>query len=378
MYIYLLLPLISTLIANVFNQISIKFNNNKYQMISLFIIALILCYFAGVRGIKVGTDTLVYGYRSYLTARQSSFNYFFNYSEFASWSPLVKVLVFYSSKVGSNYFFMMFTLELFYVLPVFIGIYLLMKKYKEVSVLLFVLLFYPLSFNLMRQSIAMGFVFLAYCVHFSDLVYRDLIGIGLILVGMLFHSSAIIGSLLILILIFSKAKISPAIGLVILILTLLAMYLIFNYIGLFFIRYFGYDKYLIGSGKREGGGISTFVQLITLSIFFSLTSFIFISYKGINDIKNDNIYKSLSLTVIFGVLVFSLSLINFWFHRISFYFLQFIVLYISYCLTKIKDRSTKVFFFITSLVNLFVFFIVYYYLQNQNQVIPYLFNEWII
>ena len=135
----------------------------------LSLLILILALFAGVRNIGVGTDTLVY-----------SDEYFNAGKELKGWSDILTfdsnkfrnksyVLLNYgASYLSNNVWIALFFTELAILVPLYLSIY----KYSHtisvkyvVFTILYLFTFYNFSFNIMRQSCAVSFVFWAFCFY---------------------------------------------------------------------------------------------------------------------------------------------------------------------------------------------------------------------
>lgn len=152
----------------------------------------LLCLFAGCRDSGVGTDTIGYGDYVYQAAINSaSFPEFQIAVEGAKWEIgfLFSFQGYLTSKITHNIIVYYSIIELLITLPVFLSI----KEYCDnrfiaIPLLLWLLVFYPASFNLMRQFIAVGFVLLAYvCLDKNHRIKCIILSI----VAYLFHSTAI-------------------------------------------------------------------------------------------------------------------------------------------------------------------------------------------
>ncbi|WP_165249382.1 EpsG family protein [Adlercreutzia sp. ZJ141] len=152
-----------------------------------------LCFLAGVRDLNIGTDTGGYGaflYQQGLVA--DSFASYLYVVDNSYWdvAPLYALYSYVVVKLFGTQFAYFFAVELAVVLPVFLVSRRICARHLGVPMLLYMLILYIPSFNMMRQSVALGFVLLAVLkVMDGKLVQAALLE----LVAALIHSSALIG-----------------------------------------------------------------------------------------------------------------------------------------------------------------------------------------
>ena len=157
----------------------------------MFLGIMILALFAGFRDIAVGIDTKATIEQFFLPAqRYNSLSDIFENLSYIK-EPIYTIISFFLLKISEDYFVFLFTMQLLVLIPIAI------VAYNERTVtcmanvmLIYMFLFYQLSFNLIRQSIAAAFLLLAF-ERFNQKKYiRMVIDIAFTLA---FHSSAIIG-----------------------------------------------------------------------------------------------------------------------------------------------------------------------------------------
>lgn len=189
-----------------------KNNNKQFEYILFSVIAVIIpCIFAAFRGEAVGTDVRVYAKPAYVLAKNMQ-------SIQLLWTQKVRyefgymLMAYVSSHVFHSFNVMLFFTQLLIVLP----IYILAFKVNEViparSIMLcFYSFFYLMTFNIMREGISVSLVLLSYYYFINKKWVKG--GICVV-IGLFFHSSAILGAglgLFVLILVEVKNKQTRAI-----------------------------------------------------------------------------------------------------------------------------------------------------------------------
>lgn len=180
-----------------FTNLAEKYANKKKMVfvICSAIAILIPTLFAGFRGEEVGTDLIVYAvpefnkciscgsWSEYLNTTSTDIGYAF--------------IVALSAFIGKSCNWLLILTELLQILPIYITAYRLRNRTTMCHVMLaFFCLNYTVGFNIMRQSIAASFLLLSY-VEIINKNYKN--GIICIAVSSLFHSTAVVGILYIVI-----------------------------------------------------------------------------------------------------------------------------------------------------------------------------------
>lgn len=164
---------------------------NVYAILAIFI----LCLFSALRAPTVGTDT-----STYLTRYSLALQYdFFSYS-MSVWEGkeigFVGLTYILAHFTNGNIFVFLFVLQMLSTIPIYIAV----SKHEEKisfsgAMFCYLLIYYPMSFNIIRQAIAAAFILLSYSELKNNKRYLSLF---LLLLSITFHQSAIIGILLIL------------------------------------------------------------------------------------------------------------------------------------------------------------------------------------
>lgn len=201
-------------ISAILLKVNIK---EKHAKMIMVIIALLLpCILAGLRADSVGTDTAGYPHDVYEIARNTDFFSFFK-TEFVHsyvWKPVSEMGIGYATFVFivAN-IFQSFSAVLFFTAVVIVFcVYraaniLFDKKHIWLVVLLFYLLFYGVTLNMMRQWMAMALLL----VGFAYLVKGKKRCIIYAAIGVTFHTTAVCGVLIYLLFFVIKKWKTPAI-----------------------------------------------------------------------------------------------------------------------------------------------------------------------
>ena len=135
--------------------ISRKFSE-KFKNILILIALLMPAFVAGARDIGVGTDTLVYGEKYFKIVCEQGIQALLLYTDCEIGYGLFIYII---SLFTHNIFWQFFWIEFVIVLLIWMSIYnYLEEKYRALAMLIYYLLFFPFSLNIMRQSIAMAII----------------------------------------------------------------------------------------------------------------------------------------------------------------------------------------------------------------------------
>lgn len=331
------------------------------------VVILLFCHFAGARDIRVGTDTAGYGYQSYLVASNSSLDYFFFSSQYSSWAPLYKVVIWFTcDRLGSMYWCLA-VIQLLTIVPTLLACRSATKDYLPLAVFCYALLFYPMSFNMMRQMIAMAFVLFSYR-YVED--RRAVPFACTIAIAVGFHASAVLGAVVYPLARMARPKtFSGGVKLAALAIgSMAAMAFAPKVLNLAGSLGF-YDAYVTGSAVVSGGGRRTLVTTCFSVLVLGAVSALFLK----NDPKDaEDCYVPLAAIVIFGAVCLSLSLISLWLYRIGFYYLYFSLLLVPRLCSAIDDRWSRLAFVLIVILAVSLWSIDYYAIQDSHEVVPYI------
>lgn len=220
--------------------------NNK---IILFLALIFLIGLAGYRDLNVGSDTINYFYIFKGQIVGSDLEFLFEW------------LVKFVENIGEDFSFLLLLLSLLSVVPIGYVIYKYSHNYFFSLFVYTSLFFYFNSFNIVRQSIAVGFCLVAY-YFLEQRKYKRYILV--VLIGFLFHRSAILALLLypLLMININKKIIYFTTVLSLLLSTTGVFTKIISVLGFFGDKYLAYSS-LIGI---KDGGILTRLLLNTFLI----------------------------------------------------------------------------------------------------------------
>lgn len=375
MYKYLAFALIAAALAYLGGVGERRFKSaiaKRFSVIGSYaLVALLFCLMAGLRANQVGTDVNFYVVPAFDLAQQRDFVDFWTKTEYARWMPLAKVLFWTTSNFTHSLFCMLFVIHVVIVVPVLIALRLALKDKAWVGVLIFGLVFLPISFNLMRQFMGMSFVLLAYCFMRKR---KWILFIVFIAIGALFHETSLAGLLILPLWLISegslkKIHVSPGIvGLITFVGVQLCFPLVYKVAPLLG----RFASFIDGRvAEQYGGGGSTELCLMIIICLVLGILYRAFTQKGASNAFISGEVSGLASIVFFGVGVFSMCLYSFQLFRTGLCFLYFVVLLIPLVLEAMKQRKQRVEFAIVAICLLALFGQVYYG-GGSHEVVPYL------
>ena len=332
---------------------------------------------AGFRADIIGTDVLVYGKSSYLDAVNSTgFSNFFSTRVTSVLSdPAYYFITYLLSLVVKDYHLGFFVYSL-----ITCGfMYFALKRCKKMynipiwfGMLLFYLTIYNYSLNIMRQCIAISILFYAW-TYLANRQYKMYALFNII--AILFHSSAIIGLVILPIYLLLREnrnkKTSTKIiqgGIVVVgiaILLVVGTTLIDSLVGFGLLRD-NYLNYLTGGSFAGNNGVEFMVILqYAICIAFGI-----LFYRKLKNKNIECIFLIVSVAVLF-MANFG-SMISTYISRIGYYFMPFQILLLSNTLKAFNKRSQIIWG--TIIIGITFFFWWYTFVfRGYNETVPYLF-----
>lgn len=153
---------------------------------------LLVCLFAGARDLGIGTDTSVYGYSTYLSAMSRGLVEHVSALS-ASSAPLFNAYAWVGARLTGSFGGMLFFIQLGSLLPFYVVIRKVASAKTAVCILIYMLLIFPFTMNVLKQGIAVSFVFVAgyfaYRAKLAPFCIALLTAVG-------FHLTAVVGILL--------------------------------------------------------------------------------------------------------------------------------------------------------------------------------------
>lgn len=364
--LYTLTVMFSWLLAMSASQ-NYKYGNPKKAIKRIWLIVLILSIVAGLRDTSVGTDTYSYS------------QMFLNYGNHKHLEVGFRALVKFLMTIYYNPTFVFLILALLINGFIVFALWRYREYVKfEISVLLFAVLVYFLTFSGVRQYLAV-----AVCFYFSTFLIKGevkgyfIYGLACLLMTTI-HTSALAGLLLIPAFFVATIKVNRSITM-----TQMVLFIV-GVIGL--VGGFGivYSKVIDAYGKYFDTQYSN-ASSLGYMVFFKLFLIIVVIYcntksKSKFDKKTDQVidYRVkqeriiVSMSIIVDVVYQGVCFVGYYYSnisRIGWYFIMFEVLLYSKILEKFKEKR----FFLLGLMVLVVVFYSYYvmFASDGNHIIPY-------
>lgn len=334
-------------------------NNKNYSLlfgVSLILLLPILCV-GGFKDITIGGDTQAYPIQAYYFVQQNNklMDYFSTNIEALY---LLTAYVVYHF-ISTDFSALLFVTNAIIICVFYIGLLNLRKSISfEVSLLIFLCLFFNMFLNLQRQGLAMAFVFLG----LTYMMKKKLLLTALcILVGFFYHKSAIISVLCIPILYYQKAIVNKYILLGI------ALFVAFFSIALNYLTTFDafvkYDTYGKGGDYSEGAfSLSELVLRIALLGVF---------WFGVEKKYKDNRYFSYLTILLCDFMINLLQLKSAFVGRLGYYFYMCYIFIIPQYIFNRSINKHKFFYQLLVLFIVIVYWFLIYIYKDAGSTYPY-------
>ena len=331
-----MLVYVITFIVALFFVHRAQLNDNKvFVVLYLLMGAIIPSFVAGVRDLSIGVDINVYAVPCYDLANSTNFEEYTVLT--ARWGVLYPLLIYLGNLMGSLSWGLGFV-EFFVCLNVLIALYIQKRKMSiTVGYFIFLFMFYNMSLNLMRQSMALSCCVLAFSLIIKSRYKTALIPL---LLGFGSHSSMVIFALLLfefyLFVIRSKKNIYIKVfylGLPLLV--IFYQVILRQAIGLGFLSDH-YEAYGEGS-KTYFSFTNTFSQLCLLILLRLVLG------KNDETMKKYGVFSSLVIYTSF--VLTTLSTVSVWAFRAAYYFeISYIILFPIIIKASHKNDLKKLFY----------------------------------
>lgn len=357
----------SSVVLFILSEKKYKHYNKQITIIFVALALIIPSALAGMRDFSIGTDISVYG------------NYWFNLTNEVSFFKYIKWAL--SSDIGILYAMLNYVVSIFtddvhwfyFFLSLITNtfIYIAVSGYKNklsvpFAMYIYYILFFNSSLNILRQSVAIAVLLLAYR-YLSENNYSKFL-IFLVIASM-FHTTALLMIVLIPIFKISNWKNKQICTIILFTITLVIMLgyskileLLMD-LGFLGERYFGYLN------KNAGGG-----RIIRTCLYSVIFIFIIISYNSLTNYgkRNSGLVNCSLLSFVFTILLF---LGNNQIIRIAYYFDITLVLILPMISQKIvilmdSGKRIKLVYHIIGIV-LLIYWLLTIVIQNNGQTYPY-------
>lgn len=380
MYKYVFVAMVAAIIVyvgSVFEKRStaiVRFDNvaaRRIITIATYVLAsLAFCVVAGLRNNAVGTDVEMYVLPSFESAQSLDIGAFFTAYFHAKWMPLSSLVFWCVPNLTHSVFWLLFAIHAVIVVPVLVAFRLLLKDEAWLAVLIFGIAFFPLSLNIMRQFMGMGFILLSYVFVRKR---KFLLFLLFIMVAFLFHETCLLGLLVYPIWLLSscgikKYVVSPV---VLAVVTITAIQLFFPALNLIapYIGKFG--SYINGriATSQGAGGLSELEHIIFICMVLGVLYCWFTREERLDDQVKGEV-SGLAAIVFFGAAAFSACLYSFQLFRLGFFFLYFATILIPLAAERIIRRQHRIEYVIVAIC-LLALFGQSYFGSGAHEVVPY-------
>lgn len=343
----------------------------RVAMIASYALAtLVFCIFAGIRSASTGTDVNMYVTPSFSVAQQTDFVAFFSEGVYAKWMPLSKLLLWLVPNLSHSLFWTLLSVHLVIVVPMLIALRIVLKDKAWFGVLVFGIAFFPISLNIMRQFMGMGFILLSYVFVRRRKPWFFLL---FIVLAALFHETCLLGLLVYPLWLVSsgelkKVRINPAVLALVALALIQVFFPALNLIAPYIGKFGSYINGYIASSQGSGGQAELrHIAFIcgTLGVLY----YVFTLRKK-NKSGVDGELSGLAAIVFFGVAVFSMCLYSFQLFRLGVFFLYFAVLLIPLACEAVPSKARKTELAVVA-VALLALFAQSYYGGGSHEVVPY-------
>lgn len=182
MIIYLVFFAISFLLI----YLSEKYKNNKKISYSLEIVAILtLSILAGIRSLDIGTDVKTYVQPAFMHTIVSGLDNYFTSQIEIGYMILNYLVSLFTHRIS----ILLFVIQFIIIFFSYQGIKKICKDNSNMGFMIFIILFYNMSLNIVRQFLALAFLLYSFKFLYQK---KYLITILIIILSSLFHKSAII------------------------------------------------------------------------------------------------------------------------------------------------------------------------------------------
>ena len=332
-----------------------KISNRIFSILAILIPAIL----AGLRDTSIGTDVEVYLTVAHKLAQ--NYNDFFEYCSILDLEFLYKAMVFFVTKIFGSINMVMFIQHFIICTLFFIGA----KNFKEkanpiITFSLFLLMYYNISLNIMRQFMAMSIVFYAYKFVKEEKFLKYLF---YVLLATLFHSSAIISLVIYLLYKICKSKHKYLYSFFVLGILILAI--VFYNPTLELLVKTGminakFMRYSLDYSVADFNYVDTLIKLYTL----------FITFFQLKKLKKDKDNFFYTLISVFDIVILQISIFSPQIMRLSMYFGIIALVNVSRIITD--SRQNKVPLTLVTYGIYLLYFVMYYIIGGAGETYPYI------
>lgn len=346
--------LIIFLLATIFSVLAQK-NRGKKNLFLVFssLAILIPALLAALRSTSIGTDVEVYVVPLFKYAVNNNFFVFLDTISAYDIEFLFEVLIFISAKLFSN-----LNITLFFIhFPICLLFYIAANNNRDKAspcliYILFLLTYYNMSLNIMRQFIAVAIIFSSFKNIEEDKYFKYILNV---IIASLFHSTALIGLLFIFIYKACKSKRRLLYSIILIIALCVGMLsyneLLVSLYNLGIIPYKYVERYSITNNSININFADEIIRIYHLFLIFSHN-------KLMKNTKDNIFYNTIA---IFDFILVQISLFVPFAQRICIYFTVFSFLNIPRIIKQTKINKSKL-TYLTIILYIVYFIYVYIYI----------------
>ena len=376
---------LSTILMFMSDSVELKRINKWIRPIFIILSIFLVSIFAGLRNESIGTDILVYGNNVFYDSIKYN-DFFTYYNSTEGWfkvEPIYMLLNFISSSIIESPVFFYFLLSLVINSCIFVSIFNFREKINiTYAWMSYLLIYYGYTFNLLRQSLALGFYLLAFTFLYKRKYTK---GVIFLLLSWGSHFSSFPISIFIVCLFFVLRIIEnkPKALIFFIALSFVMLLSINPIVNILIESNLLPEKYLMYLTNMLGVGISIKSFLLKFPI---LLVYLY-SYNFMKEEEKENYYLFLSIFIL-DFIFYQLRIVNVTFSRISLYMNIFQIIsipyvvnfintenYLSYTIPKIKkDIIIKIDKLFIMRIYFIYLIIVWYYqvvIVGINEIYPY-------
>lgn len=324
---------------------------------------------AGLRDVSLGTDVELYLVPHFEMALQTET--FSNYMSLI-WQkePSYLLLVFLVTKIFGNIQWVLFFIEFIIILCVYIGAWKLRKQISLPFVLLiYYLIFYNDTYNLLRQAIAMAIVFLAVNWLFEKKYIKYLI---FVFIASTFHTTAVMGFVVFIVYYFlegdrfrSDISAKSMRGYVLLVCVISGCILLPNIVSALVNMGILHSRYLMYFVRESVS------NNLSNSLLYLLEIILVMCFSKVVQNK-DNKFVFLKINLYFAFITLQLSQVMYFGYRMSLYFAIINVLLLARITQISENKKTNILVSLFIIGVLSVFWYYLYVIGGVSKTYPYL------
>ncbi len=335
----------------------------------IILVSLPFCLLAAVRDISIGTDTALYPWFAYRVSLNHSLQGLY-YLDGGNTEPMFLATVWIVTRIFGTFSSVLFFIEALIIIPVAFILAYETPNYMPLGILMYGLVYFGFSLNIMRQMICTSFLLLAFVIAMKGRI-RCALGVNLLACG--FHATGVFGFALIAYYLFlvqgrshgaSRQKKGLSVLVTLFCIALVCVAFVFGRELLYIL------SQLKGTYVYQVEHIDEGYTSITVLVYGIVPYILEHFERGITDQRTRINVDVLKIVVLFGGIAAQLSVISPELSRIGIIFHFFsILLYPIMAASRTQKGSSLI--WVGGLLVSFAFFILTYVRGGACEIIPY-------